>query len=267
MTVPSWPLQRICALMLVPALLGIGVHAACAQRASIPGRSAATRRTAAREATEIGAVQFDAIRAIEFDAGDGAVELDAGDGATTLSYPGEVHAGEVVELRWSTPPADVEEVEVMLSLDGGRTYDVRISPEIDPRARVWRWRVPNLPSSEARLRLRLGSRRGEREGAPTRAFTILGASDRPIERRQVHEGHWWDGPDAFERVVASASLGASGESIQSSAPERAAALPPRAPDVAPQTAASEPASITNVIDSSTSASDAPRAARFFPLRN
>jgi hypothetical protein len=277
MIAPRWPLQRICALVLVPTLLGIGVPAASAARASMPARSAAARRAAAREARGVGAVEFDgregafefeaSEESIEFETGNDASEFDASDATTTLSFPGDVHAGQIVELRWSTPPADVEELEVMLSLDGGRTYDVRISPEIDPRTKVWRWRVPNLPTSEARLRLRLGSRRGEREGQPTPPFTILGAGDRPIERRQVHEGRWWDGLDAFERASAPASLGASGESIQSSAAECTAALPPRASDVAAESSASGPASITNVTDSATSASDAPRAARFFPLRN
>jgi hypothetical protein len=247
--VPISHLQRICALLLGLALAGIGPRVAAAA-GSNPARAASARRTTVHETSPIG-----------------VAEVDPGEGSTILSCPGEVRAGQIVELRWSTPAADVEELEILLSLDGGRHYDVRISPEVDPRAKVWRWRVPNLPTSEARLRLRLGSERGEREGAPTPAFTIVGASDRPIERRQVHEGRWWDGPDAFERVSPISSLGASGESIQSSATECAAALPPRAPDVAQEWTASEAAPITTVTDIATSAPDVRRAPRFVPLRN
>lgn len=249
MNAPIPPLQRACLVALI-LLAGVGAHRTSAAGTSIPPRRAATRRAMAPERS-----------------GTAAAEFDADEDASRLSCPGDVRAGEIVELRWSAPSAEVEELEIMLSLDGGRTYDVRVSPELDPRANVWRWRVPNLPTSDARLRLRLGTRRGEREGVPTRAFTILGASDRPIERRQVHEGRWWDGPDAFERMAPLASLGASGESLQSSARERTAALPPRTPDVSEECATSESAPNTAVTDPATAAPSARHATRFFPLRN
>jgi hypothetical protein len=249
MIAPNPPLQRVCLVALI-LLAGVGTHGASAAGTSIVPRNAVTRRTTAHGRAGIAAAEF-----------------LADEDATRLSCPGNVRAGEIVELRWSAPSADIEELEIMLSLDGGRTYDVRVSPELDPRANVWRWRVPNLPTSDARLRLRLGTRRGEREGMPTRAFTILAASDRPIERRQVHEGRWWDGPDAFERVAPLASLGAPGESLQSSAQERAAALPPRTPDVAEECVTSGSAPATTVTDPATAARSAPHAARFFPLRN
>src|SRR5438046_691846 len=55
----------------------------------------------------------------------------------------ELRAGEVLELRWSELPARVEEMEILLSVDGGRRYGLRVSPECDPLTGCFRWRVPN----------------------------------------------------------------------------------------------------------------------------
>jgi hypothetical protein len=107
--------------------------------------------------------------------------------------PAEVRAGEVIELRWHDLPATVEELEILLSVDGGRHFALRVSPELEARERVYRWRVPNLATSDARLRIRMGTREGERETAPTRAFRIIAREDAPIERILFHEGTWWTG--------------------------------------------------------------------------
>lgn len=107
--------------------------------------------------------------------------------------PAEVRAGEVIELRWHDLPAAVEELEILLSVDGGRHFALRVSPELEARERVYRWRVPNLATSDARLRIRMGTREGERETATTRAFRIIGREGVPIERLQFHEGTWWTG--------------------------------------------------------------------------
>jgi hypothetical protein len=100
-----------------------------------------------------------------------------------------VHAGDLVELRWNTLPSNVEELEILLSLDGGRHYAVRVTPECDPRAGRYLWRVPNLATSSARLRLRLGVEEREIEAEPGTMFEIVA----PPEFDRFHENGWWSG--------------------------------------------------------------------------
>jgi hypothetical protein len=102
--------------------------------------------------------------------------------------PADVRAGQVVTLRWSDPGADVEELEVLLSLDDGRTFPLRISPELDGRTRTLRWRVPGVATGAARLRIRAGEAHREIEGEVTPAFRIVGDDG---EVPLVHEGLWW----------------------------------------------------------------------------
>ena len=69
--------------------------------------------------------------------------------------------GSTAELEWAPlePFArlnGVEEWEAFLSLDGGETYPVRITPHLDRDLRRVRWRVPGVPTSQARLLLRFG---------------------------------------------------------------------------------------------------------------
>ena len=53
-----------------------------------------------------------------------------GAGAISLDVPAVVTAGQTVVLRWSTLPEEIEEMEIVLSLDGGGSYHVRVSPEL-----------------------------------------------------------------------------------------------------------------------------------------
>jgi hypothetical protein len=70
-------------------------------------------------------------------------------------------AGSTAELEWAPGErfADlqkVEEWEAFLSLDGGATYPVRITPHLDQDLRRVRFQVPTLPSRDARILLRFG---------------------------------------------------------------------------------------------------------------
>jgi hypothetical protein len=72
-------------------------------------------------------------------------------------------AGSTAELEW-TPDArlpGVEEWEAFLSLDGGATYPVRITPHLDQDLRRVHWQVPPIPTPDARLLLRFGDERRE----------------------------------------------------------------------------------------------------------
>jgi hypothetical protein len=72
-------------------------------------------------------------------------------------------AGSTAELEWA-PDArlpGVEEWEAFLSLDGGATYPVRITPHLDQDLRRVHWQVPPIPTPDARLLLRFGDERRE----------------------------------------------------------------------------------------------------------
>jgi hypothetical protein len=79
--------------------------------------------------------------------------------------PGEPWlAGASAELAWE-PLAGfgrlprVEEWEAFLSLDGGAHYTVRLTPHLDADLRQASIRIPDLPTSDARLLLRFGDER------------------------------------------------------------------------------------------------------------
>ena len=98
-----------------------------------------------------------------------------------LILPGghNVHAGQWVDLRWSAADS-VSELEILLSVDGGRHYSRCISPTLDPIRRQFLWRVPDLGSASLRMRIRFNRGGREIEGAPTaplRMFT--GGPDHP----------------------------------------------------------------------------------------
>src|SRR5215471_18068604 len=58
----------------------------------------------------------------------------------------EVDPGSTVLLAWESAgtPADVEEWEAFLSVDGGRTYPIRITPHLDASIHAFPWNVPLL---------------------------------------------------------------------------------------------------------------------------
>jgi len=75
-----------------------------------------------------------------------------------------VASGAAVEVRW-TATSEGREQELVLSLDGGLTFPIRVSPEMSPRSTGLRWRVPDLPSAHARLAVRKGSGEGSEDEA------------------------------------------------------------------------------------------------------
>lgn len=92
--------------------------------------------------------------------------------------PGAVwRAGEAATLEWlrSEPwprELDVEEWEAFLSLDGGRTFPVRLTPHLEADLREVRVRVPALPTEHASLLLRFGNERREIEWLVPGEFRI-----------------------------------------------------------------------------------------------
>ncbi len=136
-------------------------------------------------------------------------------------------AGDSVEVRWTAPlqePPGTTETELVLSLDGGVTFPIRVTPEMTPNARGFRWQVPALETAHARLALRVGAGEdstSERLEAVSEEFSIVAAEDEPAEDLVRGPREWWtrqalDGAgtedlpdeamaDASERLVAPGS--------------------------------------------------------------
>jgi hypothetical protein len=94
-------------------------------------------------------------------------------------------------VRWTELPAEIEEFELLLSLDGGRSYGLRLTPRLDPATRELSWEVPNLPAGDARIRLRVGVRGREIESTVSAPFVILGSPKAPVATLRFAEGEWW----------------------------------------------------------------------------
>jgi hypothetical protein len=105
----------------------------------------------------------------------------------------DLMAGERVTIAWSALPAGVEELEILLSLDGGRSYPVRLTPSMDPGRAVFEWIVPNLPATRARVRLRMGIGGRESESDASAPFQIARAVGAPIAPLDFRDGEWWIG--------------------------------------------------------------------------
>ena len=79
-----------------------------------------------------------------------------------------------------------EEWELFLSLDGGRSYLSRLTPHLDLAVRRVTVRVPELPSGDVRLLVRVGDERHEREQVlPGRYRIAASAVAGPTWRRRL----------------------------------------------------------------------------------
>jgi hypothetical protein len=141
--------------------------------------------------------------------------------------------GTVVGVAW-TPgeigARDFDEMELVLSLDGGRSFPLRLTRDISPDAESVRWRVPRLPSAHARLALRVG--REEREESETvrlvgGEFTILEGSHDPLEELRRVRGEWRT-REAAGSAGEGIEPGLSGAlpRVHAAFPSEGAALPP-----------------------------------------
>lgn len=108
-----------------------------------------------------------------------------------------LQAGETVEIRWTGIPADAEEIELLLSLDGGKHFSIRVTEELDADEGSFLWRVPNFVSSEASLAVRMGIGGKEitTEGSPLFRIERDHALGRPALAWRAEE-IWLDAGDA-----------------------------------------------------------------------
>ena len=100
-------------------------------------------------------------------------------------------AGERVTVSWSGLPDGVDEVELLLSVDGGESFPLRLTESFDPGPASTTWLVPAIATRSARLRLRIGRDGREEDGGDSAAFAIavLPASRPP--RLLYRQGEWW----------------------------------------------------------------------------
>jgi hypothetical protein len=102
-----------------------------------------------------------------------------------------VSAGRLLAVALEQAAPGVEERELVLSLDGGRTFAVRLTGEIRPGDLRAVWRVPGLPTDHAVLGLRQGTEGSEEEIAARSAeFTILPGPGLAPETLRFREGEW-----------------------------------------------------------------------------
>lgn len=105
-----------------------------------------------------------------------------------------VWVGSTVDVSWYPIPREAKEMELFLSLDGGATFPLRLTPQMAPGLTSWRWSVPNLPTERARLRLRVGiPGRGEVDAPPSGVFRIANAARVVAEPVRWHAGELWLG--------------------------------------------------------------------------
>jgi hypothetical protein len=102
-----------------------------------------------------------------------------------------LQGGAVVEVSWAGVPSDAEEVELLLSLDGGRRVAVRLTEELSSGDRSYLWRVPNLSARRAALVLRMGIEGQEIESAPSAVFEIRPEPARPVVPVDWRAGELW----------------------------------------------------------------------------
>jgi len=192
----------------------------------------------------------------------------AGEPVIALSSGLVLHAGERLEIRWSVSETSVDELEILLSIDGGRSFPLRVSPELDARAGRYVWRVPKLSSADARMRLRYHRDGREIDGASSAPFTLIASegaegpgspapepgssaragnrdctragngecvrvdrADREAgrERPLVHEGTWWSGLGAIDLPLAAEAFASPGDRIAASRELPAAGPAPATP--------------------------------------
>lgn len=152
----------------------------------------------------------------------------------------ELTAGRDAVIEWEelALPPHVVEWEAFLSVDGGKTWPLRITPHLDIAIRRFTFRVPDLPTREARLLLRFGDevREVEVETAPRlviRPGRIAGAlpprrafsrGERPREG-DLGVAYWVEGSRQGGRLRVVAAL-APPDSVSGVRPVRLPWLPP-----------------------------------------
>lgn len=74
-----------------------------------------------------------------------------------------VIAGNRLNVSWDSCPSGAREWEAFLSLDGGRSFPLRVTPHLSTTIRAFSWPIPWVVAENAKLRIRFGNGSSERE--------------------------------------------------------------------------------------------------------
>lgn len=110
----------------------------------------------------------------------------SGPAAVRLLAPADgavLSGGATATLAWEPGPGmsldGADEWEAFLSLDGGATWPVRITPHLDLSLRRVTFPVPSVPSDDVRLLLRVGDEQSEAPFEVPGTFTITAITANP----------------------------------------------------------------------------------------
>ncbi len=126
---------------------------------------------------------------------------------------GTVRAGDTATIEWQGLPRGVEELELLLTIEG-RELPIRVTPRLAAQAGLLLWRVPNLPSSRARLAIRYGLDGEEIENEPGAAFEILPAAGKAPAALEFRQGEWWIRESAGERFPGALKTREEGDRVR-----------------------------------------------------
>ena len=155
-----------------------------------------------------------------------------------------LHEGEIVEIRWSGVRVDADEIELLLSVDGGRHFSLRLTKELDSDSRSFLWRVPSLVTDNATLAIRMGVNGREITSAPGPLFRLSrNPSAAGVPLRWEAGEIWVDSHDRDDESgrssVPHSGLSADGERIASAPSESGTLDLPRFSNARPSAAARE----------------------------
>ena len=158
-----------------------------------------------------------------------------------ISSPGPVHPGDRIEFVFEGGTRGVDEFEILLSMDGGRTYPQRISEELSPTTRRWSWRVPRLSCSEIRLRVQFHRDGREIEGEESVPVPLIADDGNDADRTAIPLAVETEGPPLPSRNRAP-SRSSGPDSDKGERADRERRGPRMLPRLAPSTVTPVPAS-------------------------
>lgn len=126
---------------------------------------------------------------------------------------GTVRAGEMATIEWQGLPRGVEELELLLTIEG-RELPIRVTPRLAAQAGLLLWRVPNLPSPRARLAIRYGLDGEEIDNEPGAAFEILPAAGEAPAALEFQQGEWWIRESAGDRFPGALKTREEGDRVR-----------------------------------------------------
>jgi hypothetical protein len=129
-----------------------------------------------------------------------ALNAALAEGEPRFSMParGDVLASGVVhEVRWTSACEDeseADEMELVLSVDGGWTFPIRLTADLSPCSSSFRWKVPSFSTSRAVLAVRRGIEgepESERVAIVSGEFRITSFETSPTSSLVRGPSEWW----------------------------------------------------------------------------